>query len=331
MHKISVIGAGSWGTALAILLARQGHQVFLWGHDPEHLKAMMATRRNDRYLPDSVLPDGVAITLQLATALATSEIALVVVPSHAFREQLMQIKQCKTYPSAFIWASKGVDPQTGQLLHLTMQEVLPHVKQFAVLSGPSFAREVAAGLPTAITLAANDEAFAQLCCRLFHSDYFRVYCSDDFIGVELGGIVKNIFAIAAGISDGLNFGANARCALITRGLAEMMRLGQALGAQPHTLMGLAGLGDLVLTCTDDQSRNRRFGLAIARNADIQQAQQAIGQVVEGFRNTAQIYHIAQKYQVEMPITEQVYKVLQGQITPRQAVTNLLSRSASSEF
>lgn len=258
--SVTVLGAGSYGTALAITLARNGHQVLLWGHNPQHLAQLEADRCNAAFLPDVPFPDTLSTDPDLADAVAASRDLLIVVPSHVFGEVLAQIKPHLRPDSRIVWATKGLERETGRLLQDVAREIVGDALPLAVISGPTFAKELAAGLPTAIALAATDPQFADDLQQLLHcGKSFRVYNNPDFIGVQLGGAVKNVIAIGAGISDGIGFGANARTALITRGLAEMSRLGEALGADPTTFMGMAGLGDLVLTCTDNQSRNRRFG------------------------------------------------------------------------
>ena len=329
---VTVIGAGSYGTSLAILLARNGHETLLWGHNPDKMAILQNDRQNRQFLPDIPFPEQLQIEADLATAVAAAPILLIVVPSHAFGSILKQIKPLLRKNSKIVWATKGLEVDTGRLLQDVAREVLGDKIPLAVISGPTFAKEVASGLPTAVTVASTDEQFLTELQNLFHcSKSFRVYSSKDFIGVQLGGAVKNVIAIGAGLSDGLGFGANARTALITRGLAEMMRLGEALGADPATFMGMAGLGDLVLTCTDNQSRNRRFGILLGQNKSIQEAQEIIAQVVEGCRNTKEVWSLAQKYHVDMPITEQIYKVLYEHKDPKQAAMSLLGRSQKEEL
>ncbi|MGL5371554.1 MAG: NAD(P)H-dependent glycerol-3-phosphate dehydrogenase, partial [Plesiomonas shigelloides] len=256
---------------------------------------------------------------------------LVVVPSHVFGEVLQQLRPYLRTDSRLVWATKGLEAETGRLLQDVAREVLGDAIPLAVLSGPTFAKEMAVGMPTAISVSASDPQFSADLQQLFHcGKSFRVYNSPDFIGVQLGGAVKNVIAIGAGMSDGMGFGANARTALITRGLAEMTRLGVALGAEAATFMGMAGLGDLVLTCTDNQSRNRRFGMMLGQGHDVAQAQASIGQVVEGYRNTKEVYVLAQRLGVEMPITEQIYQVLYCGKDAREAAVALLARASKSE-
>ncbi|MEH2922750.1 NAD(P)H-dependent glycerol-3-phosphate dehydrogenase [Samsonia erythrinae] len=329
--SMTVIGAGSYGTALAITLARNGLRVVLWGHNPEHIRALQASRCNQAFLPDVPFPDSLQLETDLAQALADSRDVLVVVPSHVFGDVLRQLKPYLRADARIVWATKGLEAETGRLLQDVAREALGETIPLAVVSGPTFAKELAAGLPTAIALASTDKQFADDLQRRLHcGKSFRVYSNPDFIGVQLGGAVKNVIAIGAGMSDGIGFGANARTALITRGLAEMTRLGVALGADPTTFMGMAGLGDLVLTCTDNQSRNRRFGMMLGQGMDVQSAQDSIGQVVEGYRNTKEVLALAQRYGVEMPITEQLWLVLYCGKDAREAALSLLGRTRKDE-
>lgn len=328
--SIAILGAGSWGTALALTAQRNGHRVVLWGHNVAHMAEMAASRRNSRYLPDIELPATLALTADLASAVNSAELLLLSVPSHAFRHTLQQLQPLLAANAPIAWATKGLDPDSGNLLHETVAAILSPATPMALLSGPTFAREVADKLPTAITLASNDQAFAERLARLFHCANFRIYTSSDMIGAQLGGALKNVLAIAAGVSDGLGFGANTRAALVTRGLAEMMRLGLVLGGQRETLMGLAGMGDLVLTCTDNQSRNRRLGLALGRGLSLSQALSDIGQEVEGVAAAREVHRLANRHGVEMPIAEQVYQVLHGGLAPKAAVHNLLNREPKAE-
>lgn len=328
---ITVLGAGSYGTALAISLASNGHRTLLWGHDAEHIETLKRDRANEAFLPGISLPELLIPEADLATALAASNNVLVVVPSHVFGLVLGQAKPLLRDDSRIVWATKGLEPETGRLLQEVARDVLGDKYPLAVLSGPTFAKELAAGMPTAISVAGTDATFTKDLVELLHSsNRLRVYDNDDFTGLQLGGAVKNVIAISAGMSDGIGFGANARTALITRGLVELTRLGEAIGAQPGTFMGMAGLGDLVLTCTDNQSRNRRFGLALGQGQGVEAAQIEIGQVVEGYRNTKEVYTLAKRLGVEMPITEQVYKVLYQGGTPHEAAKALLAREKKSE-
>lgn len=328
---MTVLGAGSYGTSLAISLARNGANVILWGHDPAHMAQLEVDRANEVFLPGVAFPDSLIISADLEAAVKASRDLLVVVPSHVFGEVLSNVKPFLREDSRICWATKGLEPETGRLLKDVATEALGEDIPLAVLSGPTFAKELAAGLPTAIAVSSPDEAFVRDLQEKIHcSKTFRVYSNNDFIGMQLGGAVKNVIAIGAGMSDGIGFGANARTALITRGLAEMCRLGAALGAQPETFMGMAGLGDLVLTCTDNQSRNRRFGLALGQGKDVDTAQVEIGQVVEGYRNTKEVWVLAQRYGVEMPITEQIYQVLYQGKDARDAAKALLAREKKDE-
>lgn len=329
-QPITVLGAGSWGTALAIQLCRAGGNVTLWGHDPAHMAELATARCNERYLPGIPLPDNLVLETNLAAALASVNDVLVVVPSHAFRAVLVSMQPYLGATARLMWATKGLESGSGKLLHEVAAEVLGDAIPTAVVSGPTFAREVAEGLPTAVTVSSSDAQFATDMATRLHSPTFRAYTGEDIIGVEIGGAVKNVLAIAAGIADGLGYGANARTALITRGLAEMMRLGEALGGQRETFMGLAGLGDLVLTATDDQSRNRRLGLALGRGQSLEAALAAIDQVVEGVQTAREVHDLALSRGVDMPITEQVFNVLYEGLTPHEAVQALLNREQKAE-
>ncbi|RUO56553.1 NAD(P)H-dependent glycerol-3-phosphate dehydrogenase [Pseudidiomarina homiensis] len=329
--QVTVLGAGSYGTALALCFARKGSPVCLWGRDAEQVQLMATERENQRYLPGIKLPEALQVTSDLATAVEDARNIVVVVPSGGFAEVLQEIKPLIRSDARVAWATKGLEPGTGRLLFEVAEEILGHEHALAVLSGPTFAMEMAKGLPTAISMSSTDPAFVQELSDLLHCDRsFRVYTNDDFIGVQLGGVVKNVIAIGAGMADGIGFGANARTALITRGLAELTRLGLKLGAKPETFTGMAGLGDLILTCTDNQSRNRRFGLALGQGKSVDEAMKSIGQAVEGYRNTKEVVMLAQRNDVEMPICEQIYDVLYGDTTPQQAAMNLLSRAKTSE-
>jgi glycerol-3-phosphate dehydrogenase (NAD(P)+) len=327
---IAVLGAGSWGSALAIQFARAGRPTLLWGRDATHLASLAAERRNARYLPDAPFPDGLVVEPDFDRAVADALDILISVPSHAFRQTLARLQPLLRPQQRVAWATKGFELATGRLPHEVAREVLGTTVPIAVLSGPTFASEVARGLPTAMTVASPDAAFASSLVASISGPGFRGYSSLDIVGVEVGGAVKNVLAIGAGIADGMGFGANTRIALVTRGLAEMTRLGIALGARAETFMGLAALGDLVLTCTDDQSRNRRFGLAIARGRTPAEAQADIGQVVEGVAAARAVRAVAARVGVEMPIAEVVYRVLHDGLDVRAAVTALMSRSLKSE-
>lgn len=328
---ITVLGAGSYGTALAICLARNGNPISLWGRNQTDIADMATNRVNSRYLPDIRLPDTLEVTADLVAAVQASRNIMVVVPSHAFADTLHQIKPYLLPGARVAWATKGLEPETGRLLQDVATEILGNDIPLAVLSGPTFAKEMAAGLPTAISLSSVDADFISELSDLLHcARSFRVYTNPDFIGVQLGGAVKNVIAIGAGMADGIGFGANARTALITRGLTEMSRLGCALGARKETFMGMAGLGDLVLTCTDNQSRNRRFGLLLGQGKAVDEAMNSIGQVVEGYRNAKEVFNLAQRVGVEMPITEQIFNVLYQNKDAKQAALDLLGREKRDE-
>ncbi len=325
-----VVGAGAWGTALAVLLARNGVPTTLWARNANTIADLQAHRINAAYLPGVELPPSLKFSSDLDAAVAAAMDVLVCVPSKAFRATLQQLQPLLRADMRVMWATKGFDADSHRLLHTVVDEVLGATVPAAVVSGPTFAREVALGMPTAVTIASRDMALAEALAMYFHNDRFRAYSTDDVIGVEVGGAVKNILAIAAGISDGLGFGANARAALITRGLNEIMHFGVALGARRETLMGLAGLGDLVLTCTDDQSRNRRFGLALGRGKTVAAACEEVKYVVEGMHAAQEVMTVAAELGIEMPITEQVYQVIYHQRAPAEAVSQLLHRAPKAE-
>lgn len=329
--SLSVLGTGSWGTALAIQAARNGCQTMLWGHNPQQTALLQNTRENARYLPGITLPEQLTVSDNLEECVRFSPLLLLSIPSHAFKATLMSLKPFLQETPRIAWATKGFDNHECALLSQVVEDVLGDSVLTAVLSGPTFAREVAEGLPTAITIASRSNLFATEVAAIFHNPCFRVYTSHDIIGVQVGGACKNVLAIAAGIADGLGFGANTRAALITRGLTEIMRLGIKLGGHADTFMGLAGLGDLILTCTDNQSRNRRFGLALGQGKSKAAALEEIAQSVEGISAAREAYLLARKHQIEMPITEQVYHVLFDNLSPKQAVHNLLAREQKAEI
>ena len=331
VQPLAVLGAGSWGTALAIQFARAGHPTRLWGRDAAQQAAMAGARRNTRYLPDAPFPDNLEVVDSLESALTGAGEVLLAVPSHALRGLLTEIAPRLGAEVRLAWATKGFELDSGLLPHQVAREVLGGSRCFAVLSGPTFAREVGAGLPTAMTIASTDERFAEELARSLAGGSFRAYTSGDIVGVEVGGAVKNVLAVGAGLADGLGFGANTRVALITRGLLEMTRLGVALGAQRETFMGLAGLGDLVLTCTDDQSRNRRFGLLLAAGRSVDAALAEIGQVVEGYLAARAVHRVAAREHVDMPICEGIYRLLYEGLPPREVVKALMSRPLKAEF
>jgi glycerol-3-phosphate dehydrogenase (NAD(P)+) len=330
MRPIVVLGAGSWGTALAIQFARGGGPTVLWGRVEDEPEKIARERMNARYLPGAQFPPSLAIEPDLAKALAAGDDVVLVVPSSALRTVLTQIKPMLTDKARIAWASKGFELSTGKLPHEVAREVLGPAVPIAVLSGPTFAKEVGQGLPTAIAVASPNDDYALELAERISSGGFRAYTQSDIVGVEIGGAVKNVLAIATGCSDGLGYGSNSRVFLITRGLAELMRLGVALGAKRETLMGLAGLGDLVLTCTDDQSRNRRFGRALAAGKPVEQAIAEIGQVVEGYHAAKAVHFVAEKHDVDMPICNFVYDVLHRGVPLEQVVKTMLSRAVTPE-
>lgn len=330
MRPIVLLGAGSWGTALAVQFARAGRPTVLWGRAEDDPAELARARRNERYLPGVDFPPALAIEPDLGCAVASGDDVVVVVPSSALRAVLQQIRPLLGPRARIAWASKGFELASGKLPHQVAREVLGPAVPIAVLSGPTFAREVGAGLPTAIAVASPDAAFALELAKSISADTFRAYTQPDIIGVEIGGAVKNVIAIAAGGSDGMGYGSNSRVFVITRGLAEMVRLGVALGARQETMMGLAGLGDLVLTCTDDQSRNRRFGRALAAGKPVAEAIAEIGQVVEGYDAAKAVYKVAQSLGVDMPICEHVYRVLYEGLSIPEVVESLLQREVTAE-
>jgi glycerol-3-phosphate dehydrogenase (NAD(P)+) len=339
-NAVVVFGAGSWGTALAMQAARvaQKHNraVVLHGRDSAAMQLMAKQRENARYLPGIAFPEALQVAVsfeEAVNAIADDTLALVSVPSHAFRHTLQALRDAKSgqLPGGVAWATKGLELSTGQMTHDVAAQVFAGCDvPMGVLSGPSFALEVARNLPTSITAASEDESFTAFMAQLFSSDHFRVYTASDIVGVEIGGAVKNVIAIAAGFSDGAGFGANARVALITRGLREMSRLGRALGARDDTFQGLACMGDLVLTCTDDKSRNRRFGLAIATGKTPEQATEEIGQVVEGVTAARAVHEKAQALGIDMPITHAVYDVVHGGVAPEEVMQRLMARTPGDE-
>lgn len=323
---ILIVGAGSWGSAIAIHLARAGEPVILWGHKQAHVHALDTDSENKAYLPGYLFPNNLKVEANLKNALAHAGDILIAVPSHAFKEIVHQLPDDLTEVA---WLTKGIEPQEEILLSDVVFSRFPNA-HIAIISGPSFAKEVAQNLPTAITLASNHQPYAQHLHKIFHVPPFRVYFSDDIVGVQIAGAIKNVLAIAVGISDGLGFGANARAALITRGLNEMAKLGVTLGATEKTFMGLAGLGDLLLTATDDQSRNRRFGLLLGKGYSPDQAQSEIKQVVEGRHNAKQVLHLSEKYHLTLPITQAVNDILNNTLNANDAVDALLNRPPTYE-
>jgi len=326
----AVLGAGSWGTALSMQLLRSGSRAVLWDWDRAHIEAIGKARCNEQFLPEYPLPDELVVEPDLESAVRMAAEVLIVVPSHAFVGILEQIEPWLKPGQGVSWACKGLEPGTGQFLHEPAQKLFGDERPLAVVTGPSFAREVAANLPTAVTVAGTDPSYCATVARALHGGNFRAYTSDDIIGAELGGSVKNVLAVATGISDGMALGYNARAALVTRGLVEMMRLGRVLGARDQTLTGLTGMGDLVLTCTGDLSRNRRLGLALGAGKTVDEAVAEIGQVVEGVKTAEEVWRLSRRHAVDMPISEQVYGIIHKGWDPYQCVRDLLSREQKHE-
>lgn len=329
--SVAVLGAGSWGTALAALIARHGHSTVLWGRDAAIVAAIDQGHENTRYLPGIALPTTLRATTDLAAALSSADLVLVVVPSHAFTQTLRALAPLRPAHAGVAWATKGFEPGSGRFLHEVAADELGDGVPLAVVTGPSFAKEVAAGLPTALTVHGDDAGFVQQVADVLHGPNFRAYTGDDMRGAELGGAMKNVLAVATGAADGMQLGLNARTGLITRGLNEMLRLNAAIGGRPETLMGLAGLGDLVLTCTGDLSRNRRLGLALGQGQSLDDAVRAIGQVVESVQTADEVMRLAGRHDLELPISSNVRDVLHGDITPAQALQRLLAREQKAEY
>ena len=329
-NPIAVLGAGSWGTALAIQFARAGRPTTLWGRETDELAQMGKARENARYLPGAGFPPLLGVEPDIDRAVASARDILVVVPSHAFRAVLTRIRPALAADGRLCWATKGFELETGSLPHEVAREVIGDARPLAVLSGPTFAAEVGKGLPTAMTVASAAGEFGRDLVQSISDESFRAYLSDDIVGVEVGGAVKNVLAIGAGLSDGLGFGANTRIALINRGLVEMTRLGMALGARQETFLGLAGMGDLVLTCTDNLSRNRRMGLALAAGKTVAEAEAEIQQVVEGVLAAKAVHQKALGLGIEMPIVEQIHAILYEGVKPHDAVQTLMRRALTTE-
>ncbi|MFC4727433.1 NAD(P)H-dependent glycerol-3-phosphate dehydrogenase [Coralloluteibacterium thermophilus] len=328
---VAVVGAGSWGTALAALIARNGRPVLMWGRNPAQVEDINVRHENVRYIPGVPLPANLRATTDLAEAVRGAQLVLVVVPSHAFTETLRAIVPLRPAAAGVAWATKGFEPGSGRFLHEVAQDLLGTGVPVAAVTGPSFAREVAQGLPTAVTVHSDAAAFAQSVADVLHGPDFRAYTGDDILGAELGGAMKNVLAVATGVADGMEMGTNARAGLVTRGLNEMLRLNVALGGRPETLMGLAGLGDLVLTCTGDLSRNRRLGLALGRGKSIEEAVAEIGQVVESVQTANEVMRLGSRHGVELPISALVQRVLHQEITPAEGARLLLAREQKPEY
>lgn len=331
-ENIGVIGAGSWGTTLADLLAKKGHNVTLWAYEPELVEEMTQTRSNSLFLPGISLSPELKFTNVLQEAVADKTVLLFVVPSQVTRSVIKSALPFISGSALIVSASKGIELDTLKTVSQIYEEILPHElsANFSALSGPSFAREVAQEMPTAVAVASGRQDVAKHVQHTFTTRFFRVYTNDDVIGVELGGAIKNVIAIAAGISDGLGFGHNTRAALITRGLAEMTRLGRAMGAQTATFAGLAGMGDLVLTCTGDLSRNRSVGIKLGEGRRLAEILGEMRMVAEGVKTTESAYNLASRLKVEMPITEKVYQVLYKDKPAREAVLELMTRDLKAE-
>jgi len=331
--RIAVIGAGGWGTALATLLVNAGHRVRLWVRRPELCQQLSQNQENRLYLPGVLLPEQLVYTTSLLEAAQEAELLVLAVPSHAMRAVARALASSLTEILFLISAAKGIEEESLLTMTAVLKEELPHSphSHIAVLSGPSFAAEVVRGMPTAVTIAAEQEEVALTLQKVFSSAKFRVYTTSDLIGVEIGGAVKNVIAIAAGVSDGLEYGQSARAALITRGLVEVTRLAVGMGASPQTLSGLSGMGDLVLTCTSDLSRNRMVGVKVGRGEKISEIVEKMTMVAEGVRTCRSVLFLAQRLGVEMPIVEQVYALLYAEKSPRQVVIDLLTREAKPEF
>ncbi len=329
--KVAVLGAGSWGTALAALMARHGHSVVLWGRDAQATRAIDQQHENPRYLPGITLPETLRASSDLAVSLHDADLVLVVVPSHAFTETLRLLAPLRPAAAGVAWATKGFEPGSGRFLHEVAEDILGPQVPLAVVTGPSFAKEVTLGLPTAVTVHGQDPEFAQCVADVLHGPAFRAYTGDDMVGAELGGAMKNVLAVATGVADGMQLGLNARAGLITRGLNEMLRLSAAIGAKPETLMGLAGLGDLVLTCTGDLSRNRRLGLALGRGQSLPDAVREIGQVVESVQTADEVMRLADRHGIDLPISSAVRDVLHGDLTPAAGLQQLLAREQKPEY
>lgn len=331
--RIGVVGAGSWGTALAHLLASKGNPVSLWHRDPAVVQAINSTHKNPKYLKDVKLPESIKATLVLEEAVEEQELVVSVVPSHAVREVMGRAAKSLGEGTLLVSASKGIENETLLTMHGVFKEIIPekHWRNIAFLGGPSFAKEVAMQLPTAVSIAAENLDAAKRAQAAFATPYMRAYTTTDVVGIELGGAIKNVLAIAAGISEGLQFGHNARAALVTRGLAEMARLGTKMGANPITFAGLGGLGDLILTATGDLSRNRKVGLLLGQGKTLEQIREEMDQVAEGIKTAVSAHHLAKKLGIEMPLCNAVYTILYEKKDARTAVVELMTRELKDEL
>jgi glycerol-3-phosphate dehydrogenase (NAD(P)+) len=333
ISRIAVIGAGSWGTALGNMLAQKGYEVDLWVREEAVFRQIERDRVNRDFLPGVELFPALRPVSSFEEAVREKELVLLVIPSHVFREVLTALSPYLDNGMTLMAATKGIENDTLMVMSQVAETILPatYHHSFACMGGPSFAREVSVKSPTAVTIACRDSHQGTRLQKVFHTDFFRVYTTEDVMGVQLGGALKNVIAIAAGAADGLNFGHNARAALITRGLAEITRLGVAMGANPHTFAGLAGMGDLVLTCTGDLSRNRTVGLKIAGGMTLDEIVRGMNMVAEGIRTARSSYELSRKAGVDMPITTQVYQILYENKDPMKAVSDLMSRELRSEL
>jgi glycerol-3-phosphate dehydrogenase (NAD(P)+) len=331
--KVAILGAGSWGTALAMVLADNGHEVRLWGHKPEQIKEINSEHTNHKYLPEITLQDGIIGYSSMEETLSEIEIVVLAVPTKAIREVLGNIKKIQKNPLTIVHVSKGIEPDTLLRISEMIEEEMPAdlVHAIVVLSGPSHAEEVSLRRPTTVAVSSKNMAAAEKIQDLFINANFRVYTNPDIIGVEIGGALKNIIALAAGISDGLGYGDNAKAALMTRGLAEISRLGTKMGASPLTFAGLAGLGDLIVTCTSVHSRNWRAGNLLGKGKKLKEVLDNMGMVVEGVRTTKAAWQLAKKYEVQMPITNALYGVLFNDVDPKDAVGSLMTRGKTNEI
>jgi glycerol-3-phosphate dehydrogenase (NAD(P)+) len=330
---VAVLGAGSWGTALALVLADNGHEVRLWGHNEEHVNEINQTHMNKKYLPEIQLPQSIIGYYSLTQVLEGVEIIVLAVPTKAIREVLRNMIEVRSEPITIVHVSKGIEPDTLLRISEIIEQEVPQslLKDIVVLSGPSHAEEVSLRHPTTVSVSSKDMEAAEAIQDLFINNNFRVYTNPDIIGVEIGGALKNIIALAAGISDGLGYGDNAKAALMTRGLAEIARLGTKMGANPLTFSGLAGIGDLIVTCTSVHSRNWRAGNLLGKGQSLEEVLNNMGMVVEGVRTTKAAYQLSQKYEVSMPISNALYDVLFNHVNPKDAVDSLMGRNKTYEM
>lgn len=328
--NITVLGTGAWGTALALHFAHHNHKVNMWTHNAAHAQTIQETRTNERYLPSFVFPDSIQIFSDLKSAIQNTELILVVTPVVGLRSSIELLKECGGGDLPILTACKGFELDSGLLTYQVVQEILPDNQCIGVLSGPSFAQELAQQLPCAVCLASANFTWIKELAMQLNTDVMRLYANEDVLGVAVGGAVKNVMAIATGLSDGLGCGLNARAALVTRGLAEITRLAVAMGAQQKTMMGLAGMGDLILTCTGALSRNRKVGLGLAEGKTLHQVLKEIGHVAEGVPTIDEVHNAAAKYQIDMPITDMLYQLVRNELTAQDIVARLMQRDPKSE-